>query len=70
MAQPKVKGRTPRAVPQATSNVVSIRGTMAWRNWLYGLADHCRLKSPDLIDRALIAYAKAEGYKAPAPART
>lgn len=50
-------------------NVVSIRGTEAWREWLMGLAAHKRLKAADVIDQALIEYAERHGYPKPAPPR-
>ncbi len=53
----------------ARRNVVSIRGTEAWRDWLMGLAAHRRLKAADVIDQALIEYAQRYGYDRPAPPR-
>ena len=50
-------------------NVLSIRGSTEWREWLGRLADHSRLKVADVIDRALLAYAKQEGFSEPAPRR-
>ena len=50
-------------------NVVSIRGTEAWRDWLMELAAHRRLKAADVIDQALIEYAQKHGYIEPAPPR-
>ena len=70
-AKPKGSGRTgrPPKVEGAKHNVLSIRGTAEWRAWLGRLSEHCRLKSADVIDRALIAYAKVEGFAEPAPRR-
>jgi hypothetical protein len=53
----------------ARRNVVSIRGTEAWRDWLMGLARHSRLAAADVIDQALVEYAKAHGYNDPPPLR-
>jgi|GEM_PF-1192536 len=50
-------------------NVLSIRGSTEWRDWLNRLSDHCRLKSADVVDRALIVYAKQEGFTEPPPKR-
>jgi hypothetical protein len=61
-------GRPPSAAGPKY-NVLSIRGTAEWRDWLNRLADHCRLKSADVIDRALIVYAKQEGFTEPPPKR-
>lgn len=55
--------------PPARRNVVSIRGTEEWRDWLMGLAAHRRLKAADVIDQALIEYANKYGYDKPAPPR-
>jgi hypothetical protein len=55
--------------PVARRNVVSIRGTEEWRDWLMGLAAHRRLKASDVIDQALIEYAQKYGYKKEAPPR-
>lgn len=70
-AKPKGSGRTgrPPKAEGAKQNVLSIRGTAEWRDWLGRLSDHCRLRSADVIDRALIAYARAEGFAEPAPRR-
>jgi hypothetical protein len=59
------------APPDGTArrNVVSIRGTEAWRDWLMGLAEHRRLAAADVIDQALVEYAKAHGYSIPPPLR-
>jgi hypothetical protein len=65
-------GETPDkggAEPPARRNVVSIRGTEAWRDWLMGLAAHRRLKAADVIDQALIEYAQKYGYEKKAPPR-
>jgi hypothetical protein len=67
MARKNPKG--PRPEPGARRNIVSIRGTEAWRDWLMGLAEHRRLKAADVIDQALIEYAERYGYKVPAPRR-
>jgi hypothetical protein len=50
-------------------NVVSIRGTEAWRDWLMALSEHRRLSAADVIDQALIEYARKYGYTKPAPPR-
>lgn len=69
--KPKAQGRTGRP-PRAEGpkqNVLSIRGTAEWRDWLGRLSDHSRLKAADVIDRALILYAKQEGFTEPPPKR-
>jgi hypothetical protein len=64
-----------RTAPKKTAKVerpaiaVTLRGSPAWKSWVEGLADHCRLDVAKVIDRALIDYARKEGYKAEAPSR-
>ena len=58
-----------RPDPGGRRNVVSIRGTVEWRDWLMGLADHRRLAAADVIDQALIEHAQKHGYAPPAPRR-
>jgi hypothetical protein len=48
---------------------VTLRGDPDWKQWLLGLADHCRLDVATLIDKALVHYAKDEEYNQPAPLR-
>jgi hypothetical protein len=48
---------------------VTLRGSPEWKEWLEGLAFHCRLDVAKVIDRALIDYAKKEGYGREAPRR-
>lgn len=71
MARKKDRGKEPekRPEPSARRNVVSIRGTEEWRDWLMELAAHRRLKAADVIDQALIEYAQKYGYTKPAPPR-
>ncbi len=67
-AEPKGAGRPPS--PEGPKpNVLSIRGSTEWRDWLNRLSEHCRLKAADVIDRALIVYAQKEGFDEPAPRR-
>jgi hypothetical protein len=68
MAKKSAKA-TPKGGDEPRKNVVSIRGTEAWRAWLMGLAAHRRLKAVDVIDQALIEYAKKYGYTEEAPPR-
>ena len=68
-AAPKRRGRPKASAEGPKSNVVSIRGSVEWRAWVGRLADHSRLKVADVIDRALLAYAKQEGFNEPAPRR-
>jgi hypothetical protein len=64
-----------KTAPQAKVSVdrktiaVTIKGDPAWKQWLEGLANHCRLDIAKVIDRAVIDYAKREGYAREAPRR-
>jgi hypothetical protein len=40
-----------------------------WKDWVERLADHCRLDVAKVIDRALIDYARKEGFDEEAPSR-
>lgn len=62
------KGGRPRA-ESPKRQVVSLRGSEAWRDWLNGLADHCRIPATTLVDVALAKYAKDMGYGVDPPKR-
>jgi hypothetical protein len=68
-ATPKRRGRPKGSAGARKGNVLSIRGSNEWRDWVGRLADHSRLKVADVIDRALLAYAKQEGFTEVAPRR-
>ncbi len=55
--------------PVGRKNVVSIRGTEAWRGWLMRLAKHRRLSAVDTIDQALVEHATRHGFTDPPPER-
>jgi hypothetical protein len=61
-------GRKPSGEPRK-SIAVTLKGGPEWKEWLEGLAEHCRLDVAKAIDRALIMMAKAEGYDRDAPPR-
>jgi hypothetical protein len=64
---PKRAGR-PKS-PQPKKNVIGLRGSEEWRQWVMALADFRRLKATDLIDQALVEYAERYGFTRPAPKR-
>ncbi len=72
MAEPKKsKGKPgrkpdPSRVMQATTMV---RSSAAWREWVVALAEFKRTTMSDLIDDALVAYARREGFDKPPPPR-
>ncbi|HWE39568.1 MAG TPA: hypothetical protein VG406_23670 [Isosphaeraceae bacterium] len=69
LAMAKAKKRSKAKAEEPRRNVLSIRGTDDWRDWIHALADHCRLKSGDLIDQALIEMAQRRGFDVPPPKR-
>ena len=48
---------------------VTLKGSAEWKEWLVELAGHCRLDVAKVIDKALIDYAKSEGFDRDAPRR-
>jgi hypothetical protein len=75
MGSSKARGR-PKGLAKAPETgdrraiVLSIKGTAEYRDWLAELADHCRSTSVQVIDAALVAYAKHVGFAKTAPKRT
>jgi len=55
--------------PDRPAIAVTLRGGPDWKEWLEGFADHCRSDVSKVIDKALIQYAKSEGYNKEAPRR-
>ena len=69
MAKPKAK---PKQAPQAHKSkvvTVNIKASEEWKEWLDGLAVHCRTDVAKLIDRGLIMVARAEAYNKEVPQR-
>src|SRR4051794_28924331 len=69
MARPKSKV-DPKAAPKAEvsgvrSAVTNIRSTPEWKEWLGRFADHARKDLADLIDEAVLRYARGEGFELP-----
>jgi hypothetical protein len=65
-AEPEPKPKVHR-VRDATTN---IRSTQEWKAWVDELADFDRAPSVnDLVDRALVAYAREIKFPKPAPKR-
>jgi hypothetical protein len=48
---------------------VTVKASREWKEWLDGLAAHCRTDVSKLIDAALIRHARAEGYEPEPPVR-
>jgi hypothetical protein len=49
--------------------VTNIRSTPAWREWLVELAEFQRLTVADVIDQAVVAYARQAKFPKPIPKR-
>ena len=67
MARQKSKPTPPP--PAAKVPVLSVRGSPAWRDWVGRLADHNRSKVADMVDDALVAWAKSSGFSEEPPKR-
>jgi hypothetical protein len=64
------KAGRPKLATGPAPHRLSIRTTDEYHAWITGLAIRDRIATiPDLIDRALAAYARMIGYEAPQPAR-
>ena len=72
MAEPKKKGK-PGPKPDPSRNrtaVIMVRGMPDWKAWIEELAEHMRSPSVgDLIDKALVAYARDNKFPKSAPPR-
>jgi hypothetical protein len=65
---PKKKRAKPGPKPDPTrarSTLVTIRCHPDWRVWLAGFAAAKRLDVSELVDEALLRYARNEGYEMP-----
>jgi hypothetical protein len=49
---------------------ISIKATVAFRDWLSEFADSERLTTVQLIEKAVVEYAERRKYPKPAPRRT
>jgi hypothetical protein len=59
----------PVSPPEPASRVLSVRGSGGWHGWLARLADHDRSSLADLVDHALVSYAREIGFKELPPKR-
>jgi hypothetical protein len=63
------KTARPPAANDRKTIAVTIKGSRAWKDWIDGLADHCRLDVAKVIDLAVVRFAETEGYDQKAPQR-
>ena len=62
----KAEPATERAEPnRVRSAVTNIRSSPEWKAWLQRFADHTRKDLADVVDEALLRYARAEGFEQP-----
>lgn len=52
-----------------TYPVLSMRGSLEWKDWVDRLSDHVRLRTPDVVDQALVDFATKHGFTDPPPKR-
>jgi hypothetical protein len=64
MAKKKAPARRPEPEP-VRKNIISIRGTEEWREWLAEYASFRRVPVTSLIDQVLAESAKRDDFKAP-----
>lgn len=74
MAKKKTTKPGPKPNPEAPSKArtaaVMLRVNPEWKAWAEGLADHTRSSSfVEMIDDALVAYARDKKYPIPPPKR-
>jgi hypothetical protein len=64
------KKAPPKSAPDgARPTTVAVRASVAWKEWVDRLADFKRLTVADVIDQALVKYARDEGFTEAAPKR-
>lgn len=63
------KAAPKRSAGKASTIAVTLRGSQEWKSWLEALAKHARLDVAKVIDRAVIDFAKKEGFGPEAPKR-
>ncbi len=67
MVEPKKKGKPGRKPDpsRAMQATLMVRGSSAWKDWAHRFALKMRVSDSDLVDHALAAYAKAQGFEDP-----
>jgi hypothetical protein len=64
MAKKKAPPRQPVPEP-VRKNIISVRGTEEWRDWLAEYASSRRVPVTSLIDQVLAEAAKRDGFRLP-----
>jgi hypothetical protein len=75
MARPKAKAAAPEPEGEGSkrrpepnrirSSITNIRSSPEWKEWLARFAVHTRKDLADVIDEAVLRYARAEGFELP-----
>jgi hypothetical protein len=70
MSEPKKSRKRGRPeVAQPKRNVLSIRGSEEWRDWLHEAADHFGMPPTAFIVYVLKQYSQSNGFEKPMPKR-
>lgn len=59
----------PRSARPTSQVVVALKASPEYGSWLAELAEHQRTRVAELVDQAIVHYAKTIGFEKPAPAR-
>jgi hypothetical protein len=65
----KKRGQAKPSAGSTRATTVAVRATTEWKEWLDRLAEHERLTVADVIDQALVKYARDKGFPEIAPKR-
>ena len=66
----KKKTTPPLESADSRAIVVSMKGTVEFRDWLNELAEFDRSTAVQVMEKGAVAYAKQIGFSKPAPKRT
>lgn len=59
----------PKSETGTRDHALVVRCREGWKGWTLGLAEFCREDTSDLVDHALVEYARLKGYQVPPPKR-
>lgn len=64
----KKMGRPP-STEGIRDQAVVVRGRVGWKTWVDELATHCRMDISDMVDQALVDFARSKGFDKMPPKR-
>lgn len=67
--EPEKRRGRPLSTDGVRDRTLTIKGRDDWKTWVQELSDHCRLDLSDLVDAALVDYARGRGFSKTAPKR-